>query len=99
MPCRRARSLTDAVACRLGVSRRSLQRVFAADGTNFSEFVRHLRLAKAYSVLSKPGLQTPISDIALGCGFCDVSYFNRAFRQRYRATPSDVRAQTQERFL
>ncbi|RVC16943.1 AraC family transcriptional regulator, partial [Mesorhizobium sp. M7A.F.Ca.AU.002.02.1.1] len=25
-------------------------------------------------------------------GFNDLSYFNRAFRRRYGATPSDVRA-------
>jgi AraC-like DNA-binding protein len=89
----------EALAFRFGISRRSLQRVFEADGTNFSEFVRQRRLAKAYSALSKPGAETPIAEIALGCGFCDISYFNRAFRARYHATPSDVRAQTRERFL
>jgi AraC-like DNA-binding protein len=26
------------------------------------------------------------------CGFGDLSYFNRAFRRRYGATPTDVRA-------
>lgn len=32
-----------------------------------------------------------IIDIALACGFADISYFNRAFRARYGVTPSDVR--------
>ena len=31
---------------------------------------------------------TSISDIAFACGFGDLSYFNRAFRRRYGATPS-----------
>jgi AraC-like DNA-binding protein len=34
-----------------------------------------------------------VSSIALDAGFGDISYFNRAFRRRYGATPSDVRAQ------
>jgi AraC-like DNA-binding protein len=32
-----------------------------------------------------------ISEIALSSGFGDVSYFNRAFRRRYGASPSEVR--------
>ena len=34
-----------------------------------------------------------ITDIAYDVGFGDLSYFNRAFRRRYGASPSDVRAQ------
>ncbi len=33
-----------------------------------------------------------IADIAAEAGFNDLSYFNRAFRRRYGATPSDLRA-------
>jgi len=33
-----------------------------------------------------------ISDIAASVGFADTSYFNRAFRARFGATPHDVRA-------
>ena len=29
--------------------------------------------------------------MAFECGFGDLSYFNRAFRRRYHATPTDVR--------
>jgi len=32
-----------------------------------------------------------ISAIAYEVGFNDLSYFNRTFRRRYDATPSDVR--------
>jgi AraC-like DNA-binding protein len=35
--------------------------------------------------------ERPVSAIAFACGFGDLSYFNRAFRRRYCATPSDVR--------
>jgi AraC-like DNA-binding protein len=33
-----------------------------------------------------------ITEIAFEAGFNDLSYFNRTFRRRYSATPSDVRA-------
>jgi AraC-like DNA-binding protein len=33
-----------------------------------------------------------ISTIAFEAGFGDLSYFNLAFRRRYRQTPSDIRA-------
>jgi AraC-like DNA-binding protein len=32
-----------------------------------------------------------ISSVAFEVGFGDLSYFNRAFRRRYGATPSEVR--------
>jgi AraC-like DNA-binding protein len=33
----------------------------------------------------------PVSAIAYEVGFSDLSYFNRSFRRRYDATPTDVR--------
>jgi hypothetical protein len=38
-----------------------------------------------------------ISTVAFDSGFSDVSYFNRMFRRRYGAAPSDVRAEAQGR--
>jgi AraC-like DNA-binding protein len=32
-----------------------------------------------------------ITAIAFDAGFGDLSYFNRTFRRRYGATPSDIR--------
>jgi AraC-like DNA-binding protein len=32
-----------------------------------------------------------ISSVALHVGFGDLSYFDRAFRRRYVATPSEIR--------
>jgi AraC-like DNA-binding protein len=37
-----------------------------------------------------------ISAIAYAAGFGDLSYFNRAFRRRFGATPSDIRAVRRE---
>jgi len=36
--------------------------------------------------------ERPIAAIAFEAGFGDLSYFNRAFRRRYRMTPSEARA-------
>jgi AraC-like DNA-binding protein len=38
-----------------------------------------------------------VSAIALAAGFGDLSHFNRSFRKRYGATPSDVRAEAHHR--
>jgi len=76
----------------LNISPRSLQRLFETDGTTFSVFVAGERVAQAHAALSDPrkfGLS--VADIALDCGFGDISYFNRRFKSRYGASPSEVR--------
>jgi AraC-like DNA-binding protein len=73
---------------------RAIQRMFEAEGTTFTQYVLAQRLARAHDLLSDPCPRgEKISAVALDCGFGDVSYFNRAFRRRYGAAPSDVRAQ------
>lgn len=83
----------DAVARRQGVTPRYVQRLFEAEGVTFSEFVREQRLGLAFKLLQErdPASST-ITDIAFEAGFSDISAFNRAFRRRFDATPSDVRA-------
>jgi len=70
-----------------------VQALFESDGTTFSQFLLGERLARVYRMLHDP-LQAPrsVSAIAYEAGFGDLSHFNRAFRRRYGATPSDVRA-------
>jgi AraC-like DNA-binding protein len=81
-----------AVATRNGVTLRYLQKLFEIDGTSFSEFVISHRLANAYRMLTNPlHSRHPITNIVYEVGFNDLSYFNRAFRQRYGSTPSEVR--------
>jgi AraC-like DNA-binding protein len=71
--------------------------MFESEGTTFTEHVLAQRLARAHRVLVDPRRSgEKISAVAYDCGFGDVSYFNRAFRQRYGAAPSDVRAQARE---
>ncbi len=72
--------------------------LFEKKGLTFSDFVLGERLARVHHVLIDPGLRhRPISDIAFAAGFGDLSYFNRTFRRRYGATPSDVREAARRR--
>jgi AraC-like DNA-binding protein len=85
-----------ALAQRHGCTPRLVQRLFEAEGSTFTDYVLAQRLGRAYRLLSDPRRRADkISTVALDCGFGDVSYFNRMFRRRYGAAPSDVRAQAQ----
>lgn len=84
----------NGVAARHGVTPRYVQKLFANEGVTFSEFVLERRLTVAYGLISDPRFaHQPISSIAFGVGFSDLSYFNRTFRRRHDATPSEVRAE------
>ncbi len=81
------------IAARNGISSSYVRKLFGEEGTSFSEFTLHRRLAKAHRALTDPRLaERTISTIAFESGFGDLSYFNRAFRRRYGASPSDMRA-------
>ena len=90
-----ARDLTlVALAAHQGVTPRYIQLLFESEGITFSEFVLEQRLARAHRMLADPRYAaSTIIAIAFAAGFGDISYFNRAFRRRFGATPSDVRAE------
>jgi AraC-like DNA-binding protein len=80
------------IATRNGVTVRYLHKLFQNEGITYSEFVISRRLTRAHRILINPlNAHRPISTIAFELGFNDLSYFNKAFRRRYNATPSDVR--------
>ena len=80
------------IATRSGLSPRQAQRLFEQAGTTFTEFVLEQRLLQARKLLGDPRARArKISDIAHSSGFSDLSYFNRAFRKRFGATPSELR--------
>jgi len=84
----------SAIARRHGVSVRYVHQLFAPTGGTFSEFVLEKRLARAWAQLRDAQFDDrTVSDIALGVGFGDLSYFNRTFRRRYGCAPRDVRRQ------
>jgi AraC-like DNA-binding protein len=62
--------------------------LFQDEGKTFSEFVCEARLQRARRMLASPRFcGRKIADIAFSCGFGDISYFNRKFRERYSASP------------
>jgi AraC-like DNA-binding protein len=74
------------------ISESYIRQLLADDGTTFTDFVLAERLARAHRMLTDPRTsELFISAIAYEAGFGDLSYFNRTFRRRYGASPSDVR--------
>lgn len=81
------------VAKRHRVTPRYVQLLFESDGGTFSEYVLEQRLARACRMLTEANFSDwTIGAIAFEAGFSNLSYFNRTFRRRYDATPSDMRA-------
>jgi AraC-like DNA-binding protein len=81
------------IAGRHRVTPRYVQMLFAAEGSTFSEYVIEQRLTRAYRMLADVAFaDRTIGAIAFEVGFANLSHFNRVFRRRYGATPSDVRA-------
>jgi AraC family transcriptional regulator len=77
------------VAC---FSKYHFHRVFTAvSGETLFDYIQRRRVEKAaYLLWVNP--RTPITDIALACGFADSSALARAFRRRFRTTASHWRA-------
>jgi len=80
------------IATGRGISSRYVHKLFERTGSTFSEFVLEQRLLRAYRMLVDPRADgDAVSAIAFAVGFGDLSYFNRTFRRRFGATPSDLR--------
>lgn len=80
------------LAAKLQLSPAYVQRLLYETGASFTERVLELRLQKAREILSDAGQgRSRISEIALACGFSDISYFNRCFRRRFGASPTQFR--------
>jgi len=72
---------------------RYLHKLFEGERTTFTQFILRARLDRAYRMLRDPRfVARSITSIAYDAGFADLSYFNRTFRRRYNAAPSDIRS-------
>jgi AraC-like DNA-binding protein len=81
-----------AVARRQRVTPRYIHKLLESQDLSFSAFVLGQRLSRAHRMLSDPRLsERSISSVVFDVGFGDLSYFNRAFRRRYAATPTEIR--------
>jgi AraC-like DNA-binding protein len=83
---------TELIAARHGISPRYVRKLFEEDGSSFSAFVLHERVARAHRMLiDRRYAHLNIAQVAHESGFGDVSYFNRAFRRHFGARPSEFR--------
>ncbi len=79
-----------AIAASAAVSESECLRCFRGTiGTSPVRYLKQYRLRQAASQLLASGDR--ISDIANRCGFSDLSYFTKAFRESYGCTPGEYR--------
>lgn len=79
----------DAIARKLAVSKRTLQRRLEAEGTSYVNVVRQTRESLARHYLQNTGL--PVSEISFLLGFGEPSSFYRAFRDWTGQSPDHLR--------
>lgn len=85
----------DEICRHLAVSQSTLNRqVNAIKGVSIQGFVQQMRMEKAERLLRTT--KESISDIADHCGYDDVSYFTRVFKQCYGLPPTKYRTSTQK---
>lgn len=80
------------IALATGQSVRSLQRFFVRAGKTSSHFILEKRLDRAAAYLrDEGGSRRSITDIAFSVGFNELSYFSRAFSDRFGMSPRSFR--------
>lgn len=81
---------SDRIAEKMCISKSQLNRkVRVITGSNTTAYILYVRMEKAKRMLSSNDM--PIGDIAMQCGFEDVGYFGRVFKQTFHMTPSQYR--------
>jgi AraC-like DNA-binding protein len=80
------------VAEKDGISPRSLQKLFATAGYNFSTYLRTRRLERCWMDLTNPMCASlSISEICFRWGFNGSAHFSRAFKERFAMSPRECR--------
>lgn len=80
------------VAQAVGVSSRTLARVFAERGETIMRRVFDERVRQAARLLAAPeAAHRSVTEIAFACGFNDLSHFGRTFARHMHMTPSEWR--------
>ena len=86
---------SEKVALATGFSSRYINQLFADEQTSLMRYVWQQRLAHSAQQLQQAQRQQrSISEIALDCGFNDLSHFSRAFKQHFGLSPRAYRQQS-----
>lgn len=88
----------DFVAAQFGISTRTLHLRFEKFEQTFGRWLLDARLdASCHALRKLRQHDRSISQIAYNCGFNDLSHFNKSFRTRFGASPSEWRAELLKR--
>ncbi|TFZ52546.1 transcriptional regulator FeaR [Serratia proteamaculans] len=83
------------IAGELGVSVRSLYRMFARQGLVVAQYIKHRRLDLCAQALRCAPERQKLATIGYDWGFADHSHFSTAFKSRFGVSPSEYRKQYQ----
>ena len=76
------------VANGIGISRRYLSQIFAAEGSSVMRWVQRRRLERCRLALQANLIELKtIQEIAYSVGFANISSFNRAFKAQFGCSP------------
>lgn len=82
---------SNQLTSRLFMSRSQLNRkILALTGMNTQTYVAHLRINHAKRLLLSD-VNMPVGDVAYKCGYEDVAYFSRVFKQLVGVSPTQFR--------
>jgi AraC-like DNA-binding protein len=80
------------IAAAMRLSPRSINRLFAAEGTSPMRYVWSCRLQRAHSILQDSTRNSvSIEEVSWRCGFSDAAHFSRSFKCRYGYSPRAFR--------
>ncbi len=85
----------ESLAERLNVSRSYLYRIFKQElGISPQRAILDFRLDKASMLVDRGGIS--LTEIALSCGFCDLSHFSKAYKARYHSRPKSAQQKRED---
>ncbi|MFZ5933712.1 transcriptional regulator FeaR [Pseudomonas sp. HS6-2] len=79
------------IARGVGISMRSLYRIFAKHELVIAQYIRNRRLDFCAESLRNPAMDQKVSSLGYAWGFSDSSYFSTAFKGRFGMTPGEYR--------
>jgi AraC family transcriptional activator of tynA and feaB len=81
----------EVIAREVGMSMRSLYRLFSKRGLVIAQYIRNRRLDFCAESLRNPAMDQKVSSLGYAWGFSDSSYFCTAFKGRFGMTPGEYR--------